>query len=68
MMSPYEGERIFEAEMVRLHLCDRSLEGWMEETAEPSQPVFSLRKWLQERLTALHVGKKPEPSVTTEKF
>ncbi|MFO7634058.1 MAG: hypothetical protein R6W76_16045 [Caldilinea sp.] len=25
MMSPYEGERIFEAEMVRLHQCDRSL-------------------------------------------
>lgn len=25
MMSPYEGERIFEAEMVRLHQCDRTL-------------------------------------------
>ena len=25
MMSPYEGERIFEAEMVRLHQCDRRL-------------------------------------------
>lgn len=25
MMTPYEGERIFEAEMVRLHQCDREL-------------------------------------------
>lgn len=58
MMSPYEGERIFEAEMVRLHLCDRNLEAWIEETSEPPPSGFSLSRWLKERLVFLRGEKK----------
>lgn len=65
MMSPYEGERIFEAEMVRLHLCDRNLEAWIEETSEPPPSGFSLSRWLKERLVFLRGEKKVLSSSST---
>lgn len=50
MMSPYEGERIFEAEMVRLHQCDRSLYSCVAEQGGRPAGGFSLLQWLADRL------------------
>lgn len=50
MMSPYEGERIFEAEMVRLHQCDRSMYACATETRSEAQAKSSVLKWLAARL------------------
>ena len=58
MMSPYEGERIFEAEMVRLHQCDRTLYSCAPTTARDAMaPRLSWRQWLAAVLNA-----KPTPT------
>ncbi|HHW88562.1 MAG TPA: hypothetical protein GX400_20435 [Chloroflexi bacterium] len=50
MLSPYEGERIFEAEMVRLHQCDRTLYTCATQpTAQPATRQRSLWQWLTRR-------------------
>ena len=46
MMSPYEGERIFEAEMVRQHQCDRQLYAACPRGKQAATPGFSLRQWV----------------------
>lgn len=46
MMSPYEGERIFEAEMVRLHQCDRNFYACAQQTAQDERPSSSMWGWL----------------------
>jgi len=53
MMSPYEGERIFEAEMVRLHQCDRSLYACAPEVRSQPRATSSILTWLTTRLTAI---------------
>lgn len=63
MMSPYEGERIFEAEMVRLHQCDRTLYACTPEKAAAAP--FSFRQWLAERLLPARASSAitpPEPA------
>ncbi len=59
MMSPYEGERIFEAEMVRLHQCDRNLYSCTPRTRQDADSRFSFRHWLEARIG----GKAPHPAV-----
>ncbi|MBW7885501.1 MAG: hypothetical protein H3C34_23305, partial [Caldilineaceae bacterium] len=56
MMSPYEGERIFEAEMARLYQCDRALYSYtpLREEEEQDEYTFSLRAWF----AALFFGKE----------
>lgn len=50
MMSPYEGERIFEAEMVRLHQCDRTLYACgTQPSVQPATGQRSLWQWLTRR-------------------
>lgn len=68
MMSPYEGERIFEAEMVRLHLCDRNLYACVEESSETPRSAFSLREWLKERLVSWVMGRKAQPSPAADEL
>ncbi|MCS6828649.1 MAG: hypothetical protein NZ553_18715 [Caldilinea sp.] len=68
MMSPYEGERIFEAEMVRLHLCDRSLYAHAEGPPATSRSAFSIREWLKERLVSLPIVKKVQPSPISDEL
>ena len=46
MMSPYEGERIFEAEMVRLHQCDRNFYACTQQDTPEAGAQRSLRQWL----------------------
>jgi len=46
MMSPYEGERIFEAEMVRLHQCDRNFYACAQQVPSEAGAQRSLRHWL----------------------
>lgn len=46
MMSPYEGERIFEAEMVRLHQCDRNFYACLQPATPEPGAQRSLRQWL----------------------
>lgn len=46
MMSPYEGERIFEAEMVRLHQCDRNFYACSQSATPAPGTQRSLRQWL----------------------
>jgi hypothetical protein len=58
MMSPYEGERIFEAEMVRLHQCDRTLYACTPRTRKESGARFSFRHWLEKRIA----DKAPQPT------
>jgi|GEM_PF-2557236 len=52
MMSPYEGERIFEAEMVRLHQCDRTLYVRAARPVEQTSTHRSLWQWLAHGFTA----------------
>jgi hypothetical protein len=59
MLSPYEGERIFEAEMVRLHQCDRTLYACTSENAVHAAAPFSFRQWLAERF----LPARPSPAV-----
>jgi hypothetical protein len=58
MMTPYEGERIFEAEMVRLHQCDRKLYTCCapQRQAPPATTRRSFWQWL------LHGKAQPAPS------
>lgn len=58
MMSPYEGERIFEAEMVRLHQCDRTLYSCTPATPKDAGARFSFRQWLEGRIA----DKAPQPA------
>lgn len=46
MMSPYEGERIFEAEMVRLHQSDRTLYARASRPAAQASARHSFWQWL----------------------
>lgn len=63
MMSPYEGERIFEAEMVRLHQCDRELYTCARQRqAQPAQGRRSFWQWLLRGERALS---SPQPPTTT---
>lgn len=57
MMTPYEGERIFEAEMVRLHQCDRSL--YACTTPRKGQSATGQRSFWQ---WLLHGEAQPAPS------
>lgn len=47
MMSPYEGERIFEAEMVRLHQCDRTLYACKSRAAVHAPDHITFWQWLK---------------------
>lgn len=58
MMSPYEGERIFEAEMVRLHQCDRHLYACSSSARQANAPRLSWRQWL---LGVFGAKTPPEP-------
>ncbi len=51
MMSPYEGERIFEAEMVRLHQCDRTLYTCASRPAGQPPTHRSFWQWLAQSFT-----------------
>ena len=46
MLSPYEGERIFEAEMVRLHQCDRNFYACAQQSTQDEQAPASVWGWL----------------------
>ena len=61
MMSPYEGERIFEAEMVRLHQCDRNFYACAQSTTPEPGTHRSLRQWLAD-LTGMK-PLKPQPEL-----
>lgn len=54
MMSPYEAERFFEAEMARSHQFDADLYRFRPDPARVAvaQSQFSLRAWLAARLTS----------------
>lgn len=52
MMSPYEGERIFEAEMVRLHQCDRTLYTCASRPADQPPAHRSFWQWLAHGFTS----------------
>lgn len=51
MMSPYEGERIFEAEMVRLHQCDRTLYAGCARAEQTTATQRSWWQWFAQRFT-----------------
>ena len=55
MMSPYESERIFEAEMVRLHQCDRTLYVCAKEMQSQPRAESSIIGWLTSRVALLRM-------------
>ena len=66
MMSPYEGERIFEAEMVRLHQCDRNFYACAQSTTPEPGTHRSLRQWLADLTGMKPLKPQPEPESAAE--
>lgn len=68
MMSPYEAERFFEAEMARSHQFDADLYRFRPDSARvtPVRSQFSLRAWLADRLSSRNqaAGMAPATSQT----
>lgn len=62
MMTPYEGERIFEAEMVRLHQCDREL--YTCATQQQAQPESGRRSFWRWLLRGEPAPSSPQPPAT----
>lgn len=61
MMSPFEGERIFEAEMVRLHQCDRNFYACAQRAEHDERPLSSVWGWLAAMLpgNSRHASQEP---------
>lgn len=59
MMSPYEGERIFEAEMVRLHQCDRTLYACTPRPATQASEPRSFWRWVARGFAAQPAPARP---------